>query len=104
MERFKMVAGKMSYPSNVKSGRFIDKGMNSYELVKAMQIQCSCKISIQPRTIENLAGRVLKLKLTVHLLNSFKDSIFLKENGFNEDNVMVMFIPNTYEILEYFCS
>jgi hypothetical protein len=22
MERFKMVAGKMSYPSNVKSGRF----------------------------------------------------------------------------------
>jgi UPF0755 protein len=33
---------------------------------------------------------------SISLLNSFKDSIFLKDNGFTED-VMVMFIPNTYE-------
>jgi UPF0755 protein len=33
---------------------------------------------------------------SISLLNSFKDSIFL-DNGFTEDNVMVMFIPNTYE-------
>jgi UPF0755 protein len=31
-------------------------------------------------------------------LTSFKDSIFLKENGFNENNVFVLCIPNTYEI------
>jgi UPF0755 protein len=31
-------------------------------------------------------------------LTSFKDSIFLKENGFNENNVLAVCIPNTYEI------
>jgi UPF0755 protein len=31
-------------------------------------------------------------------LNTFKDSIFLKENGFTDENVLVVFIPNTYEV------
>jgi UPF0755 protein len=35
MDRFEKVADKMSYPQNLNSGRFIDQGMNSYDLVKA---------------------------------------------------------------------
>ena len=38
IDRLEMVASKMSYPENVKSGRFLfTKGMNSYELVKSLR-------------------------------------------------------------------
>lgn len=101
MNRFEMVAGKMNYPVNVKSGRFlITKGMNSYELVKAMRNNVPVKLAFNNQErIENLAGRVgSQIEAdSISLLNSFKDSIFLKENGFTEENVMVMFIANTYE-------
>ncbi len=50
--------------------------------------------------LENLAGRVGSQiePDSLSLLTTFKDSTFLKENGFTEDNVFVMFIANTYEV------
>lgn len=102
LDRFEMVASKMSYPENVKSGRFLlTKGMNSYELVKAMRYNVPVKLAFNNQErIENLAGRVgSQIEAdSLSLLNSFKDSIFLKENGFTEDNVLSMFIANTYEV------
>ncbi|MEO8253555.1 MAG: endolytic transglycosylase MltG [Flavobacterium sp.] len=102
LDRFKMVANKMSYPENIKSGRFLlTKGMNSYELVKAIRSNVAVKLAFNNQErLENFAGRIgsqIEADST-SLLNSFKDSIFLKENGFKEDNVLAMFIPNTYEI------
>lgn len=100
--RFEMVANKMSYPANVKSGRFLlTKGMNSYELVKAMRNNIAVKLAFNNQErIENLAGRVgSQIEAdSLSLLTSFKDSVFLKENNFTEENVLSMFIPNTYEI------
>ena len=101
MERFDLVAQKRSYPETFKSGRFLlKKGMNSYELVQSLRsnVPVSLAFNNQER-VENLAGRVgAQIEAdSTSLLTSFKDSIFLKENGFNEDNVFVMFIPNTYE-------
>lgn len=102
LERFEMVASKMSYPENVKSGRFLlTKGMNSYELVKAMRSNIPVKLAFNNQErIENLAGRVgSQIEAdSASLMKSFKDSIFLKENGFTEENVLAMFIPNTYEV------
>jgi UPF0755 protein len=102
LERFEMVASKMSYPENVKSGRFLlTKGMNSYELVKAMRSNIPVKLAFNNQErIENLAGRVgSQIEAdSSSLMKSFKDSIFLKENGFTEENVLAMFIPNTYEV------
>lgn len=102
MDRFAMVAGKTSYPENVKAGRFLlKKGMNSYELVKAMKFNDPVKLAFNNQErIENFAGRVGSQiePDSLELLNTFKDSVFLKENGFTEDNVLVMFIPNTYDI------
>ena len=34
---------------------------------------------------------------TTKLLSAFRDSIFLKANGFTKENVIAMFIPNSYE-------
>ncbi|NRS89496.1 UPF0755 protein [Flavobacterium sp. 7E] len=101
MERFEMVATKRNYPESVKPGRFLfTKGMNSYELVKSLRTNVPVKLAFNNQErLENLAGRVgSQIEAdSVSLLASFKDSIFLQENGFNEDNVFVMFIPNTYE-------
>jgi UPF0755 protein len=101
MDRFDMVANKMSYPQNVKSGRFLlTKGMNSYVLVKAMRMNVPVKLAFNNQErLENFAGRVgSQIEAdSLSLLTSFRDSIFLKENGFTAENVLVMFIPNTYE-------
>lgn len=101
MDRFEMVATKRNYPESVKPGRFLfTKGMNSYELVKSLRTNVPVKLAFNNQErLENLAGRVgSQIEAdSVSLLASFKDSIFLQENGFNEDNVFVMFIPNTYE-------
>lgn len=102
VDRFEMVANKMNYPDNVKSGRFLlTKGMNSYELVKSMRSNVPVKLAFNNQErVENLAGRVgSQIEAdSLSLLNAFKDSVFLKENGFTEENVLAMFIPNTYEV------
>ena len=102
MERFESVANKRSYPDNVKPGRFLfTKGMNSYDLVKALRSNIPVKLAFNNQErLENFAGRVGSQiePDSLTLLKTFKDSIFLKENGFTEDNVLAVFIPNTYEV------
>jgi UPF0755 protein len=102
MGRFEMVASKRNYPENIKPGRFLfTKGMNSYELVKTLRLNVPVNLAFNNQErLENLAGRVgSQIEAdSLSLLTSFKDSVFLKENGFTEENVLVMFIPNTYEI------
>lgn len=102
MNRFEMVASKRSYPENIKPGRFLfTKGMNSYQLVKALRSNIPVNLAFNNQErLENLAGRVgYQIEAdSLSLMTSFKDSIFLKENGFTDENVLAMFIPNTYEI------
>ena len=102
MGRFDMVANKRGYSDNVIPGRFlITKGMNSYKLVKTLRQNSAVKLAFNNQErVENLAGRVgSQIEAdSLSLLNSFKDSIFLRENGFNEENILALFIPNTYEI------
>ncbi|WPR71557.1 endolytic transglycosylase MltG [Flavobacterium sp. NG2] len=101
MDRFEMVASKRNYPENVKAGRFLfTKGMNSYELVKALRSNIPVKLAFNNQErLENFAGRISSQieADSISLLNTIKDSVFMKENGFNEENVFAMFIPNTYE-------
>jgi len=102
IDRFESVANKRSYPDNVKSGRFLfTKGMNSYDLVKALRSNVPVKLAFNNQErLENFAGRVGSQiePDSLTLLKTFKDSVFLKENGFTEENVLAIFIPNTYEV------
>jgi UPF0755 protein len=102
INRFEMVAEKRNYPENVKPGRFLfTKGMNSYNLVKSLRANVPVNLAFNNQErLENFAGRVgSQIEAdSLSLLTSFKDSIFLKENGFTEENVLAMFIPNTYEL------
>jgi UPF0755 protein len=101
MDHFEMVANKRSYPENVKSGRFLfKKGMNSFELVSTMRHNVPVKLAFNNQErLENFVGRVgSQIEAdSISLMQTFKDSTFLKENGFTEDNVISICIPNTYE-------
>lgn len=101
-DNFEMVANKRSYPENVKSGRFLlKKDMNNIDLVRAMRANIPVKLSFNNQErLENFAGRVgAEIEAdSLSLIKAIKDPAFLKENGFNEENVFAMFIPNTYEI------
>ncbi|OXB00114.1 endolytic transglycosylase MltG [Flavobacterium pectinovorum] len=101
-DNFEMVANKRSYPENVKSGRFLlKKDMNNIDLVRAMRSNVPVKLAFNNQErLENFAGRVgAEIEAdSLSLMKAIKDSTFLKENGFNEENVFAMFIPNTYEV------
>ncbi|MBO9584234.1 MAG: endolytic transglycosylase MltG [Flavobacterium sp.] len=101
-DNFEMVAEKRDYPQNVKSGRFLlKKDMNNIDLVRAMRSNIPVKLVFNNQErLENFAGRIGKEieADSLSLLKAIKDSTFLVANGFNEENVFAMFIPNTYEI------
>jgi UPF0755 protein len=101
MERFRMVAEKKSYTGNVKSGKFILRsGMNSNDIINSLRQPVPVNVSFNNQeTLYEAAGRLAQQLEpdSLALLKSFTDKTFLQENGFIEDNVLSMFVPNTYE-------
>ena len=76
------------------------KGMNNFELITSLRNNIPVKLAFNNQErIENVVGRVSSQieADSVSLIKIFKDSTFLKENGFTEENVLSICIPNTYE-------
>jgi UPF0755 protein len=102
MASFEFMAARRSYPEHVKPGRFlIKKGMNTFQLVSTMRRNVPVDLAFNNQErLENLCER-LSSQIepdTSKLLNSFRDSVFLKKNGFTAENVFAMFLPNTYQV------
>lgn len=102
MSRFEMVATKKSYPERSdKSGRFLlKKGMNSNEIVNSLRLNVPVNLAFNNQErLENFAGRIgSQIEAdSLSLLDAFRDKKFLEENGFTEENVLSMFVPNSYE-------
>ncbi|MBC7439585.1 MAG: endolytic transglycosylase MltG, partial [Flavobacterium sp.] len=102
MERFKMVAEKKSYPTNVKSGKFLLKyGMNSNDIINSLRQNVPVDLAFNNQErLEDFCGRIgSQIEAdSLSLLTAFKDKKFLNENGFTEENVLSMCIPNSYEL------
>ncbi|MBP9792444.1 MAG: endolytic transglycosylase MltG [Flavobacterium sp.] len=102
IEGFKFVAEKRSYDSNVFPGRFLlKKGMGSFQIVSALRHNEPLNLSFNNQeTIEKLVSRVSsQMEVdSLTLMKSLKDSVFMSQNGFNEETILAMFIPNTYEV------
>lgn len=98
---FKMTAEKKAYVTNVKSGRFLfKKGMNNNDLVNALRqnIPLNLAFNNQER-LEDFAGRIgsqIEADST-SLMKSFTDETFLLEQNMTRENVLSLFIPNSYE-------
>ncbi len=99
--KFTSVAGKKSYPQNVKSGKFqIKKGMNSNDIVNSLRQNVPVKLSFNNQErLEDFAGRIaVQIEAdSLSLLKAFTDEKFLEDNNFTRENILSMFIPNSYE-------
>ncbi len=99
---FEYIAKIRSYKQNVKPGRFlIKKGMNAYQIITALRLNIPVKLSFNNQErLENLCER-LSTQIEpnkTELYNALFDSVFIVKNGFTKDNVLAMFLPNTYEV------
>lgn len=102
MDRFEKVAAKKAYPERLeKSGRFLlKKGMNSNEIVNSLRQNVPVNIAFNNQErLENFAGRIgSQIEAdSLSLLTSFTNQKFLDENGFTKQNVLSVFVPNSYE-------
>lgn len=101
MESFKTVAEKKSYVTNVKAGKFLlKKGMNNNNLINSLRQPLETKIAFNNQErLEDFAGRIsTQIEAdSTSLMKAFTDKEFLDENGFTEENVLAMFIPNSYD-------
>lgn len=101
MGTFVSLAERRSYSNNIKAGKFeITQGMNNNKIITALRLNLPVKVTFNNQErLEDFAGRLgSQLELdSLEVLNLFKDPAFLKENGFTEETVFTLFLPNTYE-------
>ena len=101
MERFNSVAEKKSYPPYIKAGKFIlRRDMNSNDIINSLRQPVPVNLAFNNQeTLERVVGRIAQqLEVdSLSLYQAFTDRQFLEETGFTEENVLSVFIPNTYE-------
>ncbi|MFT4697225.1 MAG: UPF0755 protein [Flavobacteriaceae bacterium] len=100
---FEAVANRKKYPANIKPGHYvIKKGMNNNDIVNTIRTNntpVKVKFNNQER-IENLAGHLSRqIEIdSLAILNAMIAADFLAKNDLNKQNVLSLFIPNTYEV------
>ncbi|WP_291864296.1 endolytic transglycosylase MltG [Maribacter sp.] len=99
---FLSAAERKKYSVNVKAGKYaLKKGMNNNEIIGVLRSgNTPVKVAFNNQeTIADLAGRISKQieADSLSLLSAFTDASFLKENGFNADTNLAMYIANSYE-------
>ena len=102
MNRFDIVANKKAYPQREdKSGKFLFKnGMNSNEIINSLRQNVPVNLAFNNQErLENFAGRIgSQIEAdSLSLMTAITDTPFLTENGFTRENVLCLFVPNSYE-------
>lgn len=101
---FEWVAEKMGYTEKVKAGKYqLRDGMNNRELVQLLRSGKQVPVKLifnNIRTKSDLAGKISRqLEVdSLQLLQLLNDSTVVSPLGFNTENILCMFIPNTYEV------
>ncbi len=101
---FKWVAERMGYPEKIKPGKYqLRDGMNNRELVQLLRSGKQVPVKLifnNIRTKSDLAGKISRqLEVdSLQLLQLLNDSTVVSPLGFNTENILCMFIPNTYEV------
>lgn len=102
LDDFVSAAERKGYAQNIKGGKYrIAKGMNNNEIVNSLRsanIPVKVSFNNQER-VEDLAGRIAEqIEVdSTSLVSAFKDPEFLTSQGFNSDNSLSLYIPNSYE-------
>ena len=104
INNFKWLAHKKGYSSNPKGGRYVlTNGMSNNELVNLLRSGNQTPVNVtfnNIRTVEELAGQLAR-KLepdSIQFLNTLKDIQLINALGFNNQTILAMILPNTYEL------
>ncbi|KPM33698.1 Aminodeoxychorismate lyase [Croceitalea dokdonensis DOKDO 023] len=102
MGLFEAVAMRKGYASNIKGGKYVLKrGMNNNDIVNTLRSKnIPVRVSFNNQeTLNALAGRISEQiePDSLSLCKAFNDASFLSSNGFDADNKLGMYLPNTYE-------
>lgn len=103
LDNFVWVANRKKFTS-IKGGRYVIKeNMSNNDLVNMLRSgnQTAINLSFNNQdTLEKLASRISQQieADSITLINSFLDEKFLRENNLNPQNVLGIFIPNSYEV------
>jgi UPF0755 protein len=98
------VARKKSYPELIKPGRYLfDRDINYIELINILRSgrQLPVRLTFNNiRTLSQLAGKIGKQieADSLHILSFLSDDSNYVSDGFNKENIIALFIPDTYEV------
>jgi UPF0755 protein len=101
---FRWLAVRKNYPHSVKSGRYVFEKPVSYNtLINILRggRQTPLEITFSKlRTLNELAGRIggqIEAD-SAEIIDFFSDQDNFADDGFTKENVIAVFIPNTYEL------
>lgn len=103
LKTLKWIAEKKDYPSLVKPGRYvINKDMSYVGLINLLRSgsQTPVKVTFNNiRTLNDLSGKIGKQILadSAQMIAFLSEPDNYKKDGFTRDNVISVFIPNTYQ-------
>jgi UPF0755 protein len=103
-EIFDLIAVKKKYPEKIHPGRYvIDKSLTYNSLINMLRSgkQSPVKVTFSnARTLNDIAGRIGKQIETdsARIVDFFSDDSNYKTDGFKKENIISVFIPNTYEL------
>lgn len=101
MDNFVYAAEAKGYTNAITPGRFeITPNMNNYSLIMSLGRNVPVNVAYNNQeTLEKFAQRLSnQLEPSVQdFIDAFTDKDFLEENNLTAENVLVAFIPNTFE-------
>ncbi len=101
---FERLASIMKYPDHIKSGHYILKeGMSNKQIIRKLRSKQQDPVQLVFNNIrikQELAGHLAEqLEAdSVTFLKLLNNENYVKKFGFTTDNIISMFIPNTYEV------
>ncbi len=104
MKLFDWVARRKNYPALIKPGRYlIDRSFSYNSLINMLRSggQTPVRITFQNiRTLNQLAGKIGKQieADSAEIVSFFSDESNYVSDGFKKENIIAVFIPNTYLI------
>lgn len=100
---FKLVAQRKGYFKRIQPGVYTLKNrMSNNEMINKLRLKSeSINITFNnANSLEELAA-IISTQIepdSTSLIQSFREISFLKENGYDKDNALSMYIPNTYQL------
>ena len=100
---FQWVASKKNLASHIYAGRYmLKKGMSNNDIVNLFRSGSHTPVKVTfsyARKKDELAGKISEVieADSIDLINQMNNADYLSDAGFSKENIISLFIPNTYQ-------